>query len=166
MRWSPNLATESDPTGAFEIRGVPEGPKHVSASHRDYAPADAQVDVARNRDALLLAQKDVEDWEGKHYAADQDYRFAKAVLDAKRYEFEAAMVQHRHDLHEKEHEYNEHTAKVGIRPQLVDTRSGRLEMDFLVQDGNNSTHVLNAISPAFTSAFPFASFVADAIRIN
>src|SRR5687767_4547414 len=47
---------------------------------------DAQVDVARDRDALLLAQKDVEDWEGKHYAADQDYRFAKAVLDAKRYE--------------------------------------------------------------------------------
>jgi hypothetical protein len=29
-----------------------------------------------------------------HYAADQDYRFAKALLDAKRYEVEAAVVQH------------------------------------------------------------------------
>src|SRR5688572_24766103 len=28
----------------------------------------AQLDVAKNRDGLLLAQKDVEDWEGKHYA--------------------------------------------------------------------------------------------------
>jgi protocatechuate 3,4-dioxygenase beta subunit len=60
MRWSPNLATESDPTGAFEIRGVPEGPKHVSASHRDYAPADAQVDVVAARGPaetrLILSQ--------------------------------------------------------------------------------------------------------------
>jgi mono/diheme cytochrome c family protein/cytochrome c551/c552 len=67
----------------------------------------AQVDVARDRDALLLAQKDVEDWEGKHYAADQDYRFAKAVLDAKRYELEAAIIQNRADRNERQRAYDE-----------------------------------------------------------
>ncbi len=51
--------------------------------------------------------------------------------------------------------------KVGIRPQLVDTESHRLVTDFLVEAGENSTHVLNAISPAFTSAFSFARLVVD-----
>jgi len=50
---------------------------------------------------------------------------------------------------------------VGIRPQLVNTREGRLEMDFVVEQGRNSVHVLNAISPAFTSAFAFAGYIVD-----
>lgn len=53
------------------------------------------------------------------------------------------------------------THKVGIRPQLVNTREGRLEMDFVVEQGRHSVHVLNAISPAFTSAFAFAGFIVD-----
>lgn len=53
------------------------------------------------------------------------------------------------------------TPKVGIRPQLVNTREGRLEMDFVVEQGKHSVHVLNAISPAFTSSFAFASFIVD-----
>jgi L-2-hydroxyglutarate oxidase len=52
------------------------------------------------------------------------------------------------------------TAKVGIRPQLLNTREGRLEMDFVVEQGSNSVHVLNSISPAFTSAFAFAAWLA------
>ena len=53
------------------------------------------------------------------------------------------------------------TPKVGIRPQLVNTREGRLEMDFVVEHGRHSVHVLNAISPAFTSAFAFAGYIVD-----
>lgn len=53
------------------------------------------------------------------------------------------------------------TPKVGIRPQLVNSRKGLLEMDFVVESGLNSVHVLNAISPAFTSSFAFAGFVVD-----
>lgn len=53
------------------------------------------------------------------------------------------------------------TPKVGIRPQLVNSRKNELEMDFVVERGRNSVHVLNAISPAFTSAFAFAGYVAD-----
>ncbi len=49
--------------------------------------------------------------------------------------------------------------KVGIRPQLLDTDKRELVMDFLVEGKGNTTHVLNAISPAFTSAFSFADLV-------
>ena len=51
--------------------------------------------------------------------------------------------------------------KVGIRAQMLDRSSGRLVTDFLVEAGPASTHVLNAISPAFTSAFPLARHVCD-----
>lgn len=53
------------------------------------------------------------------------------------------------------------TAKVGIRAQMFDTEEGRLVNDFLIEQGRHSTHILNAISPAWTSAFPFARHVCD-----
>jgi (S)-2-hydroxyglutarate dehydrogenase len=51
--------------------------------------------------------------------------------------------------------------KVGIRAQMLDRETGSLVTDFLVESGPASTHVLNAISPAFTSAFPFARHLCD-----
>jgi len=56
--------------------------------------------------------------------------------------------------------------KVGIRPQLLDTKKHELVMDFLTETMGNTTHVLNAISPAFTSAFSFARLVVDEYRQN
>ncbi|MEJ5227355.1 L-2-hydroxyglutarate oxidase [Thermodesulfovibrio sp.] len=49
--------------------------------------------------------------------------------------------------------------KVGIRPQLIDIDRKELVMDFLVIKDVNTLHILNAISPAFTSAFAFAEYV-------
>ncbi len=46
--------------------------------------------------------------------------------------------------------------KVGIRPQLVDWRTKELVMDFLVEARDASVHVLNPISPAFTSSMELA----------
>ena len=51
----------------------------------------------------------------------------------------------------------------GIRAQLVDTRKAELLSDFVIEPGPRSTHVLNAVSPAFTSSAPFAEYVADMI---
>jgi L-2-hydroxyglutarate oxidase LhgO len=51
--------------------------------------------------------------------------------------------------------------KVGIRPQFLNTQTHSLVMDFLVERGERSTHILNAISPAYTGAFAFAQFVLD-----
>lgn len=42
--------------------------------------------------------------------------------------------------------------KRGIRAQLFDTQKQQLEMDFIVQQEGNQLHILNAISPAFTSS--------------
>lgn len=50
---------------------------------------------------------------------------------------------------------------VGIRAQLLDTKTGKLIMDFLVINGERSTHILNAVSPAFTSSIPFSRYVVE-----
>lgn len=54
--------------------------------------------------------------------------------------------------------------RVGIRAQLVDARTLELVTDFVVEDGPRSTHVLNAVSPAFTSSFAFAKLLLDRIE--
>ncbi|HEC92786.1 MAG TPA: L-2-hydroxyglutarate oxidase [Candidatus Atribacteria bacterium] len=51
--------------------------------------------------------------------------------------------------------------KVGIRPQLVDWQKKELVMDFLVIKDSNTIHILNAISPGFTSSMSFAKTVID-----
>lgn len=51
----------------------------------------------------------------------------------------------------------------GIRAQLVDTRRWKLEDDFVYQSDDRSLHVLNAVSPAFTSAFPLAEHLLDLV---
>lgn len=51
--------------------------------------------------------------------------------------------------------------KVGIRPQLVNLKEKRLEMDFVLEQTADSLHVLNSISPAFTSSFAFAEAIVD-----
>jgi len=49
--------------------------------------------------------------------------------------------------------------KVGIRAQLLDIKRNELVMDFVVKRLDNTTHVLNAVSPAFTCAFSFAKYI-------
>jgi L-2-hydroxyglutarate oxidase len=49
----------------------------------------------------------------------------------------------------------------GIRAQLLNLKTYTLVMDFLVEQAENSTHVLNAVSPAFTSALSFAEYIVD-----
>lgn len=54
--------------------------------------------------------------------------------------------------------------KVGIRPQLANRIKKKIETDFIVERLQNSVHILNAISPAFTSSFAFSRFVIDRIH--
>ncbi|HIP62376.1 MAG TPA: L-2-hydroxyglutarate oxidase [Sulfurovum sp.] len=49
----------------------------------------------------------------------------------------------------------------GIRAQLLDTKTLELVQDFVVEADEHSVHVLNAVSPAFTSAIPFADWVVE-----
>ncbi len=49
----------------------------------------------------------------------------------------------------------------GIRAQLLDKDTLELVQDFVVESKDNSVHVLNAVSPAFTCSFAFASWVVE-----
>jgi L-2-hydroxyglutarate oxidase len=49
----------------------------------------------------------------------------------------------------------------GIRAQLLDIKARKLEMDFVVEGDEHSTHLLNAVSPGWTCSIPFASYVVD-----
>lgn len=49
----------------------------------------------------------------------------------------------------------------GIRAQLLNKKTSELVQDFVVEGDSDTIHVLNAVSPAFTSAFPFGRWVVD-----
>jgi len=53
--------------------------------------------------------------------------------------------------------------KPGIRAQLINIEKRKLEMDFVIEGDQDSIHVLNAVSPAFTCALPFAEYVCDQV---
>lgn len=53
--------------------------------------------------------------------------------------------------------------KPGIRAQLVEARSGKMVTDFVIEGDDRSLHILNAVSPGFTCALPFAEHVVDRI---
>ena len=56
--------------------------------------------------------------------------------------------------------------KVGIRAQLIDILDKKLVSDFLIEGDSFSTHILNAVSPAFTASFPFAEYVVEKITLK
>ena len=51
----------------------------------------------------------------------------------------------------------------GIRAQLLNIREKKLEMDFVLEGDDRSMHILNAVSPGFTCALPFAEYVCNQI---
>jgi mono/diheme cytochrome c family protein len=116
----------------LQVKNDAETKKQVAALEKEMR--EGQVEVARNRNEYVEAKRLLDDWEGKHYAADQDYRFAKALLDAKRYEVELSIVQHRHDQPEKEREYaelNDRVNRLNLRLQQVtrDRDAARARVD-------------------------------------
>ena len=54
----------------------------------------------------------------------------------------------------------------GIRAQLLNTKTNELIQDFVVEHTKDSTHILNAVSPAFTCGFAFAKYVVEEINKN
>ena len=58
----------------------------------------------------------------------------------------------------------EASPKVGIRPQLIDTRTDQLVTDFVCVQDESSLHVLNSISPAFTSSLAFSETLATIVE--
>lgn len=57
-------------------------------------------------------------------------------------------------------------SKPGIRAQLLNTKTKKLEMDFKIEGDSKSLHVLNAVSPAFTCSQPFSEYICNLIGQN
>lgn len=53
--------------------------------------------------------------------------------------------------------------KPGIRAQLFDKSTNQLVMDYIVEERDSSTHILNAVSPGWTTSLSFAKNVVDRI---
>lgn len=54
--------------------------------------------------------------------------------------------------------------KPGVRAQLFHLPTRKLEMDFVVRTGEKSTHMLNAVSPAWTSSLAVGEYVVDQVH--
>lgn len=52
----------------------------------------------------------------------------------------------------------------GIRAQLVNTENNTLDMDFKFEGDEQSFHILNAVSPAFTCSIPFSKLLVKEIN--
>ena len=77
----------------------------------------------------------------------------------------AKMVRLASDMvHELEPKHYRNWGPAGIRAQLVNIKSGKLEMDFRFEGDHRCIHILNAVSPAFTCAIPFSKFLMDRIE--
>src|ERR1700682_2469554 len=88
-----------------DLRAAQEETNKAQLADLDRRVRGLEGDIARNRDQYVRAQKDLDRWEGEHYAADQDYRFSKANLDAQRYISETSIVQKRADAQRQLIEY-------------------------------------------------------------
>jgi len=49
----------------------------------------------------------------------------------------------------------------GIRAQIINTKTKAIEMDYIIESDKNVVHILNAVSPGWTSAIPFAHWVVE-----
>jgi L-2-hydroxyglutarate oxidase LhgO len=49
----------------------------------------------------------------------------------------------------------------GLRAQLVNKKSGEFEQDFVVRKSGKFVHILNAVSPGWTAAIPFANWIIE-----
>jgi L-2-hydroxyglutarate oxidase LhgO len=49
----------------------------------------------------------------------------------------------------------------GIRAQIINTNTKAIEMDYIIKTDKNAIHILNAVSPGWTSAIPFARWVIE-----
>ena len=55
-------------------------------------------------------------------------------------------------------------AKTGIRAQLLNTQTMELIHDFIIENNDDSIHILNVVSPGFTCAFSLARYVGNLLQ--
>lgn len=69
------------------------------------------------------------------------------------------------DMAKNKMEVHENSAEPW-KDMLVDTKKAELFSDFVIEPGPRSTHVLNAVSSAFTSSAPSAEYVVSSMNLK
>jgi len=111
-------------------------------------------------DGLSLESLDIAIKDAMLFLTNKGFRQV-ALEEPKKYR-NKAVFDHAKDLvRELEPDWIIGCGKVGIRPQLVDWAAKELIMDFLVVENDETVHVLNAVSPAFTGSLEFACHIVD-----
>ncbi len=171
-----------------DLRTAQQDENRVRLKQLDDQIKQQELTIARHRQQYLFAQRELDEWEGKHYAADEDYRFAKANVDAKRYDLEIAIVQKRRDRAQKKQEYEDqakHVNDLQLRLQDVtrdrDAAQGRVnswlkkikEAEDARKDLTASTDLvgkqLEAVAPSgnfFLLNAPMLDFISPTFKID
>ena len=93
-----------------------------------------------------------------------DFDFKKLALEEIRKYSRLRMVSLASSLIKNAKEQNfKRWGKPGIRAQLINIKTRKLEMDFVLEGDNRSMHILNAVSPGFTCCMPFSKYVCEKI---
>jgi L-2-hydroxyglutarate oxidase LhgO len=113
----------------------------------DSIESNEAINIVRNLSMLYM--KDIDGF--RRYANNEIKNFSKKgfVKSVRRLIPSLA----NHDITKSE--------KVGIRAQLINKKTLKFEMDFLVERQDNVVHVLNAVSPAFTCSFSIAKSILE-----
>lgn len=95
----------------------------------------------------------------------QNYRehaFSEFTLNV-RQKFYKNSIKYLEEQEGKDFEIKMDKTTYGIRPQLIEKDSFKFVNDFIYEKINNNLHIVNAVSPAFTSCFALADYIADQI---
>lgn len=95
-----------------DLRAARDSQDRAELTRLDRELRDQERAIAASREDFRRAEQDLESWEGRHYAADQNYRFAKATLDAMRYDAELAAQQKRRGWEGQQRAYQEQSSRV------------------------------------------------------
>jgi L-2-hydroxyglutarate oxidase len=106
-------------------------------------------DIVRRQLGLLLSS----DWGFHRLAAEEMWKYSRRRLVSLASQLVDGVCEGRFRT----------WGRAGIRAQLLNVDTRQLEMDFVLEGDDRSMHVLNAVSPGFTCALPFADYVAARI---
>ncbi|HUP65017.1 MAG TPA: c-type cytochrome [Thermoanaerobaculia bacterium] len=101
----------------------------------DQRMREGEADIARKRAELREAEDTVREWEGRHYRADQDFRFAKAVLDSLRYEAEVLALRKARGWEGKQQEFREQETRVERLKLVLEDVSASRDAALARRDG-------------------------------
>jgi len=137
--------------GVDSFSSITIGPTATPAFGRENYQGLSDFDIKMSiKNLLILSNQYLEDKGGfRKYTHEQAFLIIPSLLVRAAKELIPSI----------KYNHIEPSKKVGIRPQLFNTKKQAIENDFLCLPSNNSIHLLNVISPAFTASFALADLI-------